>query len=508
MPSEPDKRIEPLLKAYAEKRRQAGASQPGLHPATRRLLQAEVRQRWPAQGGSASPRWYQKIITFWPRLVMAGAIAVVLGMGLWFLGPANKPASTHVAKQDSLSRLPAKPADEIILTTGGSRNEPAADAEFDRLKLAEKPADVKKLTDSSGMREQKAGLESISQRGVADQPAPVAAPTLAVPAQAKAKEAVPPATAPAEPSLAAAPLAGVPLPASRANERLAENIQRDSRLLTEEAQATRGRYVVLAPTSTPETVNRPRTVLSFNESAPARQYYFRNLSATPSPQLPGAPQAAGRGGAGAEPQSPRVDRSLAGPVGQAGQPGGVLVNFAIEQRGPALRIIDDDGSVYEGRVLANAQPAVEAKFRQPIALKREAPSPSPTPTPALSKSISETRVAEVSADKNSVGKDADGFGDAARPQLAFEVFGTNNTLRQSISLAGTLYFSSTNVLITTNTARFQRGFGAVTLNDGSIATQDGKEQANTNFSQVLRILGRGRVNGSNELSVDAVPAQR
>jgi len=515
MPSEPEKRIEPLLKAYAEKRRQAAASQPGLHPATRRLLQAEVRQRWPTRGGSASPRWYQKIMTFWPRLVMAGAIAVVLGMGLWFLGPANKPASTHVAKQDSLSRLPEKPADEIVLTTGGSRNEPAADAEFDRLKLTEKPADAKKLADTSGMREQKVSLESVSQRGVADQPAPVAAPTLTAPAQMKAKEAVPPATAPAEPSptrspvasLAAAPTAGgVPLPASPANERLAENIQRDSRVLTEEAQATPGRYVVLAPTSTPETANRPLTVLSFNESAPARQYYFRNLSTTPSLQGPGAPEAAGRAGAGAEPQSLRVDRSRAGPARPAGQPGGVLVNFAIEQRGPALRIIDDDGSVYEGRVLANAEAAVEAKIRQPVALKREAPSPSPTP--ALSKSISETRVAELSVDKNSAGKDVDGFGDAVRPQLAFEVFGTNNTLRQSISLAGTLYFSSTNVLVATNTARFQRGFGAVTLNDGSIATQDGKAQANTNFSQVLRILGRGRVNGSNELSVDAVPAQR
>jgi hypothetical protein len=517
MPSEPEKRIEPLLKAYAEKRRQAGASQPGLHPATRRLLQAEARQRWPTRGSSASPRWYQKIITFWPRLVMAGAIAVVLGMGLWFLAPANKPASTNMAKQDTLSRLPAKPADEIVLTTGGSRNEPAADAEFDRVKLTEKQADVKKLADTSGMREQKVSLESVSQRGVADQPAPVASPTLAVPTQMKAKEVVPPATKPAEPSptrrpvapLAAAPTAGgVPLPASRANERLAENIQRDSRVLTEEAQAARGRYVVLAPTSTPETTNRPLTVLSFNESVPARQYYFRNLSATPSPQVPGAPQAAGRAGAGAEPQSLRADRSLARPVGQAGPPGGVLVNFAIEQRGPALRIIDDDGSVYEGRVLVNAEPAVAAEFRQSVALKREAPAPSPTPTPALSKSISETRVAELSVDKNTMGKDADGFGDAARPQLAFEVSGTNNTLRQNVSLAGTLYFSSTNVLVATNTARFQRGFGAVTLNDGYIATQDGKAQANTNFSQVLRILGRGRVNGSNELSVDAVPAQR
>ncbi|HKX60539.1 MAG TPA: hypothetical protein VJS65_01825, partial [Verrucomicrobiae bacterium] len=408
---------------------------------------------------------------------------------------------------------------ETVLTTGGSRKEPATDAEFDHLKLAEKPADVKKLTDSSGMREQKVSLESVSQRGVADQPAPAAASTPVVPAQMKAKEAVPPATSPAEPSLAARPVAsptaapiagGVPLPAPRANERLAENIQRDSRVLNEEAQPTRGRYVALAPTSTLETANRPLTVLSFNESAPARQYYFRNLSATPSPQAPGLPQAAGRAGAGEELQSLRVDRYAAGPAGQAGQAPGVLVNFAIEQRGSALLIIDGDGSVYEGRVLANAEPAVEAKFRQPVALKREAPAPSPTPTPtpALSKSISETRVAELSVDKNSAGKDADGFGDAARPQLAFEVFGTNNTLRQSISLAGTLYFSSTNVLVTTNTAGFQRGFGAVTLNDGSIAMQDGKAQANTNISQVLRILGRGRVNGSNELSVDAVPAQR
>jgi len=47
MPSEPDNKMDQLLKAYAQKRREEGGDAFGLHPATRKLMHAEVARRWP-----------------------------------------------------------------------------------------------------------------------------------------------------------------------------------------------------------------------------------------------------------------------------------------------------------------------------------------------------------------------------------------------------------------------------------------------------------------------------
>ena len=47
MPSEPENKIEELLKAYAKKRQEEAGAPFEMHPATRKLLQGEVARRQP-----------------------------------------------------------------------------------------------------------------------------------------------------------------------------------------------------------------------------------------------------------------------------------------------------------------------------------------------------------------------------------------------------------------------------------------------------------------------------
>src|SRR2546423_8288015 len=98
MPSESDKKIEELLKAYAQKRRQQAGPPLELHPATRRLLQAEVANRRKSTGGKA-PSFFELLIQFWPRVAFAATIVVGLAAVLWVV--SNKPAAEQQLAQNS-----------------------------------------------------------------------------------------------------------------------------------------------------------------------------------------------------------------------------------------------------------------------------------------------------------------------------------------------------------------------------------------------------------------------
>src|SRR6185436_5253516 len=84
MATEPQRPSEELLQAWAAQRR-AEAGTPELHPATRRMLQAEVaRTHGPAAAPPEARRsWFAG---WWPKLALAGstlAAVVVLGLVLW-----------------------------------------------------------------------------------------------------------------------------------------------------------------------------------------------------------------------------------------------------------------------------------------------------------------------------------------------------------------------------------------------------------------------------------------
>src|SRR5262245_9138893 len=74
MADEPNKRMDEMLKAYAEKRRQEAGAAIELHPATRQMLQAEMARTY-----KQVPRvsLIGKVLTLWPRVAFATACLIV-----------------------------------------------------------------------------------------------------------------------------------------------------------------------------------------------------------------------------------------------------------------------------------------------------------------------------------------------------------------------------------------------------------------------------------------------
>src|SRR5262245_15902987 len=101
MPSEPDKKIEELLRTYARKRREDAGEPLELHPATRRLLQAEAAKLRPPEETPQRTLWSWLVLR-WPRVAFAAAIVAVLAIAFWNGMPDRSQSSSPalLAKRD------------------------------------------------------------------------------------------------------------------------------------------------------------------------------------------------------------------------------------------------------------------------------------------------------------------------------------------------------------------------------------------------------------------------
>src|SRR5262245_60687962 len=97
MPSESDNRMEELLKAYARKRRQDAGAPLELRPATRQLLQAEVKRSRPPPARPAGSRWTM-LAALWPRVAFATVLFAGLGLVGW--GILRSQHSARLAKSE------------------------------------------------------------------------------------------------------------------------------------------------------------------------------------------------------------------------------------------------------------------------------------------------------------------------------------------------------------------------------------------------------------------------
>jgi hypothetical protein len=100
MASEPERKIEELLRAYAQKRREEAGDRFELHPATRRLLQGEVTRTFPQKEETAS--WLLLLRGMWLRAGLAVSILLVLGVAVWLIHPWEK-------QPDQFAAAPMKP---------------------------------------------------------------------------------------------------------------------------------------------------------------------------------------------------------------------------------------------------------------------------------------------------------------------------------------------------------------------------------------------------------------
>ena len=101
MPSEPDKKMEDLLRTYARKRREDAGEPPEMHPATRRLLQAEATKLRPREATS-QPTFWSWFLLRWPRVGFAVGILALLTVVVWngMLSRNESSSPTLFAKQD------------------------------------------------------------------------------------------------------------------------------------------------------------------------------------------------------------------------------------------------------------------------------------------------------------------------------------------------------------------------------------------------------------------------
>lgn len=109
MPDQPERKIEELLRAYAAKRREDSGAPLELHPAHRKLLQAEVARLRQVRATPPVSGWV-RLLAPWPRLAFAAAVAAMLGVCVWWMSsPPEEP--TRLAKQDVPAPAPMEPVD-------------------------------------------------------------------------------------------------------------------------------------------------------------------------------------------------------------------------------------------------------------------------------------------------------------------------------------------------------------------------------------------------------------
>lgn len=145
MPSEPDKKMEDLLRTYARKRREDAGESPEMHPATRRILQAEAAKLRPKEATQRTP--WAWLMLRWPRVAFAAGLFVLLAIAVWNGIPERRPSSLLAKREEqpvALSRA-----------RDAGREKGAVEAElgdrFEQDKAAPRPAqpEAVKLTERS-----------------------------------------------------------------------------------------------------------------------------------------------------------------------------------------------------------------------------------------------------------------------------------------------------------------------------------------------------------------------
>src|SRR3954468_2204570 len=103
MADEPNKRMDEMLKAYAEKRRQDPGATVELHPATRQMLQTEVARTY--KQGPRAPI-VQRVMLLWPRVAFAAACLIATLTVVLIVLPRRPPMEMAQRKlvEESLAR--------------------------------------------------------------------------------------------------------------------------------------------------------------------------------------------------------------------------------------------------------------------------------------------------------------------------------------------------------------------------------------------------------------------
>jgi hypothetical protein len=424
---EPERPIEKLLRASAKKRREEAGPPFEMHPATRRLLQGEVKREVKPRGqGTESGR---PSAGLWRRLGWSLGILIILGLAASLFMPEfyrPRPQATGPARSvDNLASIEtkARPTEEPL--SGRAAGAAAVDKRSLDLAdgdVANRRAEVAQAPAAAAAAAPQAGAPLNKPTPATGAPAVLAASEFDAVAkqnlESKAKSAAPaPATALAETARS--------VPPSRADASLADEFRAGAKTERESNALAFG--VAGIPTVTTNAVAAFK-----NLAAVSQTQRFRRIEE--SSQVNGA---AFR------------KRSTATT--------GVLTNFELVQADRQLRIVDSDGSIYTGNLQA-----VQTAFRVPAV-----PPPS-----AEDRAKDQVRLQPEPA------------------PMAFVVIGTNRTLNLPVVFSGTFAFPANTAVsgqLTASNAPVARSFGGGAARLPSLSTSRISGSARVGNAQVIPV---------------------
>lgn len=336
--------MDKLLKAYAKKRKAEGGQSFELHPATRKMLQGEAsRVRGKA---SATPEPKPKI-RLWPALAWTAATCAIVAIGIVKVSNRHSDGSMQVAMSEPQpTPAVAAPMKEERAAKFKDRDESSSLAKKATFDSRSQDGNAVPTTNFVG---QSSGFLAKADEEKADASTPIAQPSKpedVAPAEDR-NVAAATATSPA-PVLAATP------PAPRSERRKGEldnatvaqvtsNLKPERHSVSEAIQTTNGLQIV-APSAAPP-------ILAESDAAAPLPAPDISGSATNSPG-----ELLLAGGASQQQMFVQRDSRSAYRVNLQSPPlPKVLTKFRVIRTGDKVRVVDADGSVYEGSVVATVQ---------------------------------------------------------------------------------------------------------------------------------------------------------
>lgn len=505
MSQEPEKEIEKQLRAHAEQRRAEAAAQLGTgpHPATRKLLHGEIGRTFgPAPVAQKTTKtWW----SYWPGLVFAGGLAVVMLLVFVNQSAQEKLGSNKLAKMEQLA--PAlSPSAATAPTAPAATPPPAMERSLSLVPantearkdfgaaVAEPQAGTKSMTVQNPEPAAKLGgtvsRESVAQGGAG----PVASKPLDRMEVAKADEAKPQLKVYANRSrqfeqTELRPTADTSKQSmDRDADRTAAMKDSAPRPLAAAApaapppapSASAKRMAVAAPASsaapavtTAQGFTMQSGVVALEQKQAAQRpvshgaYFANQLVSTAENNEAPAPVAPGQ---------PALRKNFQSPPRPA-----VLTQFQVEQNGNEVRFIDQDGSVYIGQMGGAADESATLAVAEKAADKKEAVK---------------AKAAEAQYNLQDARRAGGLGGGAGQNVQSFHASGLNVTLNQNVIISGEF------------------------LNQPALA---GKKQSPTNYSKSMaapaekskavllpptQIQGRVQIGDRQEIILNAVPVTK
>jgi hypothetical protein len=396
MAAEPEEKIEKLLHDYSRKRREDAGAPLEMHPATRRMLQGEVGRHFKDAHASARP-WWKKLLLFGPKYAGALGMFAVLALGVWVITQQDRTA-TRVG--DVATRQPAAPEGNASRPLGESaKREAETFSELDAVRVQEEETSLNKKGQASTGGERLEDQVKLQVRGAENRPAPTAVPATpelkTVEQLGREKQMVVLQDQPRAGERIAAVVTGGVLSADKtatmAGGALAKDADRFYKLNEGKADAP-GVAVAGTQPITARAASKPAdSSLAYSVVTPAAtNVTFGTDTKTfyAGAKFAVATNAAGEllsfadglvpanewAGVAIEPAKNEVARAravqpLAGVAQQtewyeSGTPA-LLRRFSVEQSDGKIRIRDaEDGSVYDGEVLAASESNIDAKAKE------------------------------------------------------------------------------------------------------------------------------------------------